>query len=125
MTSTDPTLILPTGWRHDTEHRYLGPAGERNEVLLILNHDDELGVWSYNLDARQDGEELREYNGAFKDARADAFVTALADVPSIPLDALPRLFTAQGLRISWFRGQQAHEIFLPEESPSGQGEQQQ
>ena len=65
-------------------------------MLLILNHDDELGVWSYNLDARQDGEELREYNGAFKDARADAFVTALADVPSIPLDALPRLFTAQG-----------------------------
>lgn len=37
MASDNVAERLPTGWRPESDDRYLGPEGARNEVLLVLN----------------------------------------------------------------------------------------
>lgn len=120
MTTRDLPERLPQGWRHQAENRYLGPGTGRNEVLLVLNYKERFDGWSYNLDVTpRAGKSTRMYNGAFKGAQADAFVRALAGVPEVALGELPALFTEQGLRIAWFRGQQGSEFYEPEQAWEG------
>lgn len=60
----DVASRLPDGWAKESGHRFVGPESAPHQCGLILNRDEELGAWSYNLDVKP--AKAKEPIGAFQ-----------------------------------------------------------